>query len=87
MAALLQYRTLRDYASTYQLHVDCPGCRHHSRLNPMQAAQRVGWDATLGELKAALRCSRCGKKGADVSVVSHGRPAVVGTGAGESRRA
>jgi hypothetical protein len=73
MAAVLQFRTLRDYASTYSLHVDCPGCRHHVKLNPMQAANVCGWDATLPELKTALRCSRCGHRGAEVRVVSDGR--------------
>lgn len=74
MAAPLTFATLRDYASTYTLHVDCPGCRRHAVLNTMRAAQVAGWNITLPELKAALTCSACGHRGASLSVVSNGRP-------------
>lgn len=72
--------TLRDYAVRYSLHIFCPACRHHAVLNAMQAAQVAGWYVTLPDLKAALRCSRCATKGAEVRVVHDGRPCGEGWG-------
>lgn len=66
--------TLADYAAVYQLHAYCPACRHHAVLNPMQAAQVAGWDATLPELRAALRCSVCGHQGAVLLSFTRGGP-------------
>lgn len=85
--AAIHYRTLRDYSQTYTLHADCPACRHHAVLNPMRAAQVAGWDATLPELKAALRCSVCGHRGAEVRIVSDGRPDGFAKSAGPGRPA
>ncbi len=61
----IEYRTLRDYARRYTLYADCPGCRRHVVLNPMQTAKVTGWDVT---------CSACGHRGAELRVVSDGAP-------------
>jgi len=70
--AAITFRTLRDYCTTYSLHVDCPACRHHARLEPMKAVRVVGWDCPLPALRQALRSSRCGIKGAEVRIVHSG---------------
>ena len=69
------FTTLRDYASTYRIHADCPACHHHDWLNLMTIAQRVGWDAELSAVRKALRCSECGSGGVQISIIHDGRPA------------
>lgn len=70
----ITYSTLGDYASTYTLHAHCPGCRRSVVIDPGRTAKVTGWQITLPALKAALTCSRCGRRGAHLSVVSDGRP-------------
>ena len=72
---MIAIRTLRDYASAYQVHAYCSHCQHSARLDYMRIAQLVGWDATLSAVRRALRCSRCGSGGARVTISHDGRPA------------
>lgn len=69
MSGPLTFRTLADYASTYQLHADGPACRQHAAVNPHYAARRIGWNA---ELRAAVTCSQCERRGTSISIVSDG---------------
>jgi ribosomal protein S14 len=75
MPAAFTFKTLRDYATSYRLDADCPLCRHHAQLNPFRVSRVVGWDAPLGRIRAALRCTMCGARGAEIRL-SHdaGRP-------------
>ncbi len=52
--------TLADYSRLYSLHAHCPGCRRSTVIDPERTARVTG--------------SRCGRRGAHLSVVSDGRP-------------
>ena len=47
---------------------ECGACRE---IQPQALARLVGWKVTLRELALRMRCSRCGKKAAEV-VASRG---------------
>jgi len=49
----------------------CGACRE---IQPQALARLVGWKVTLKELALRMRCSRCGKKAAEVVAVSRPRP-------------
>jgi hypothetical protein len=49
----------------------CGGCRE---IEPEALARLVGWSMTLKELALRMRCSRCGKKAAEVVAVARPRP-------------
>lgn len=72
--AEITHRTLRDYAATYDIDAGRPACRHYAVLNLIRAASVAGWNVTLLDLRAGLRCSVCGHRGASISIVSDGRP-------------
>ena len=50
---------------------ECGACRE---LHPQALARLVGWKVTLKELAPRMRCSRCGKKAAEVVAVARPRP-------------
>jgi hypothetical protein len=50
---------------------DCGACRE---IEPEELARLVGWKVTLKELALRMRCSRCGKKAAEVVAVARPRP-------------
>jgi len=50
---------------------DCGACRE---IEPEALARLVGWNTTLKELALRMRCSRCGKKAAEVIAVARPRP-------------
>jgi hypothetical protein len=50
---------------------DCGACRE---IEPEALARLVGWKMTLNELALRMRCSRCGRKAADVVAVARPRP-------------
>jgi hypothetical protein len=50
---------------------DCGACRE---IEPEALARLVGWKMTLKELALRMRCSRCGKKAAEVIAVARPRP-------------
>jgi hypothetical protein len=54
---------------------DCGACRE---IEPEAPARLVGWSMTLKELALRMRCSRCGKKAAEVVAVA--RPRLRGRG-------
>jgi len=49
----------------------CGACRE---IPPQSLARLVGWRVTLKELAPRMRCSRCGKKAAEVVAVARPRP-------------
>ena len=49
----------------------CGTCRE---IEPEALARLVGWKVTLKELALRMRCSRCGKKAAEVVAVARPRP-------------
>ena len=50
---------------------DCGACRE---IEPEALARLVGWSMTLKKLALRMRCSRCGKKAAEVVAVARPRP-------------
>ena len=50
---------------------DCGSCRE---IEPEALARLVGWKMTLKELALRMRCSRCGKKAAEIVAVARPRP-------------
>ena len=50
---------------------ECGTCRE---IQPQALARLVGWKVTLKELALRMRCSRCGKKAAEVVPVAKPRP-------------
>jgi hypothetical protein len=50
---------------------ECGACRE---MPPQALARLVGWKITLNELALRMRCSRCGKKAAEVVAVARPRP-------------
>jgi hypothetical protein len=50
---------------------ECGTCRE---IEPEALARLVGWSVTLKELALRMRCSRCGKKAAEVVAVARPRP-------------
>jgi hypothetical protein len=51
---------------------ECGACRE---IQPQALARLVGWTLTLRELALRMRCSRCGRKAAEVVAVARPRPA------------
>ena len=50
---------------------ECSACRE---IQLQALARLVGWKATLKKLALRMRCSRCGKKVAEVVAVARPRP-------------
>jgi hypothetical protein len=49
---------------------ECGACRE---IEPEALARLIGWRITLRELALKMRCSRCGKKAAEVVAVARPR--------------
>jgi hypothetical protein len=54
-----------------RLVCECGTCRE---IEPEALARLVGWSVTLNELALRMRCSKCGKKAAEVVAVAKPRP-------------
>jgi len=50
---------------------DCGACRE---IQPEALVRLVAWNMTLRELALRMRCSRCGRKAAEVVAVARPRP-------------
>jgi len=50
---------------------ECGACRE---IQPQALARLVGWKVTLKELALRMRCSRCGKKAAEVIPAARPKP-------------
>ena len=75
---LSHIKTLDDCFGQFLVRVicDCGSCRE---IEPEALARLVGWKMTLKELALRMRCSRCGKKAAEVAAVARPRPRGVPT--------
>ena len=71
--ALAHIKKLDDCFGQFLVRVicDCGACRE---IEPEALARLVGWKVTLKELALRMRCSRCGKKAAEVVAVARPRP-------------
>lgn len=52
----------------YFLWVRCKACEHRARVDPAKIAARIGYDVPVPGLSGKLKCSKCGRRGADVTV-------------------
>ena len=73
MRVLTHIKKLDDCFGDYLVRVvcDCGVCRE---MEPEARARLVGWKMTLRELALRMRCSRCGKKAAEVVAVARPKP-------------
>ena len=73
MRVLTHIKKLDDCFSQFLVRVicDCGACRE---IEPEVLARLVGWSVTLKELAVRMRCSKCGKKAAEVVAVARPRP-------------
>jgi hypothetical protein len=70
---LTRIKKLDDCFGEFLVRVicDCGACRE---IEPEALARPVGWSVTLKELALRMRCSRCGRKAAEVVAVARPRP-------------
>ena len=73
MRVLTHIQKLDDCFGQFLVRVicDCGACRE---IEPEALARLVGWRITLKALALRMRCSRCGKKAAEVVAVARPRP-------------
>jgi hypothetical protein len=66
-------KRLDDCCGDYLVRVvcECGACREIQR---QALARLVGWKMTFKELALRMRCSRCGRKAAEVVAVAKPRP-------------
>jgi hypothetical protein len=74
-------KRLDDCFGDFLVRVICP-CGAVREIPPQALARLVGWKVTLKELAPRMRCSRCGKKVAEVVAVA--RPTRRGVARGQS---
>ena len=73
MRVVAHIKKLDDCFGQFLVRVicDCGACRE---IEPEALARLVGWSMTLRKLALPMRCSRCGKKAAEVVAVARPRP-------------
>jgi len=71
--ALTHIKKLDDCFGQFLVRVVCErgACRE---IEPAALARLVGWSVTLKKLAQRMRCSRCGRKAAEVVAVAKPRP-------------
>lgn len=69
-------KKLDDCFGQFIVRVSCP-CGAARDIEPVALARLVGWSATFEALAARLRCSKCGKKAAEVVAVAKPRPRAI----------
>jgi len=69
---LTHIKRLDDCFGQFLVRVICD-CGAVREIEPEALARLVGWSVTLKELALRMRCSRCGKKAAEVVAVAKPR--------------
>jgi ribosomal protein S27E len=60
-------RTLHELINAKAcLQIRCRRCKHTTLLFPLKLIEKLGWDATVDQVKAKVRCSECGAMVANV---------------------
>ena len=72
MRVLAHIKKLDDCFGQFLVRVVCD-CGAVREIEPEALARLVGWRITLKELSLRMRCSRCGKKAAQVVAVARPR--------------
>ena len=70
---LAHIKKLDDCFGQFLVRVICD-CGAVREIEPEALARLVGWRITLKDLALRMRCSRCGKKAAEVVAVARPRP-------------
>lgn len=65
---------LSDHAGAYVICVTCARCQHGREVEPRVLANIFGWNATLTQACARLRCSKCQARKVKVEIAFHRRP-------------
>jgi len=71
--ALPHIKRLNDVFGDFLVRVICP-CGAVREIPPQALARIVGWKVLLNDPAPRMRCSRCGKKAAEVVAVARPRP-------------
>ena len=66
-------KRLDDCFGQFLVRVVCE-CGAWRERKPQALARLVGWKVTLKQLALRMRCSRCGRKDAEVAAVARPRP-------------
>jgi hypothetical protein len=70
---LVHIKKLDDCFGQFLMRVSCV-CGASRHIEPEALARLVGWSTTLKALAPRLRCSKCGKKAAQVVAVAKPSP-------------
>ena len=70
---LTHIKKLDDCFGEFLVRVSCV-CGASRHIEPEALARLVGWSTTLETLAQRMRCSKCGKKAAEVVAVARPRP-------------
>jgi hypothetical protein len=70
---LTHIKKLDDCFGDFLVRVSCK-CGAVREITPEVLARLVGWSTTLAQLAPRLRCSRCGKRTAEILAVARPRP-------------
>lgn len=61
-------KKLNDHFGQYAIHVQCRACKHGREVLPVALARIFGWDAEFAVIVRRMRCSKCGKREAEVTI-------------------
>jgi hypothetical protein len=70
---LARIKKLGDCFGQFLVRVSC-ACGAVREIEPEALARLVGWSVALKDLAPRLRCSKCGKKAAEVVAIARPRP-------------
>jgi len=65
---------LSDHAGLYLICVTCQKCRHEREMQPRALANILGWDTTLKQAAARMRCSKCQGRSVKVEIAFERKP-------------
>jgi len=65
---------LSDHFGQFDLTLICRACGQRREVTPIDLARRLGWETSIAELAAHLRCSKCFSKDGEVSAQLPRRP-------------
>lgn len=74
MGTLPHIKKLDDGLGFFLVRITCRGCKASRHVKPEALARIAGWSATLEQLAKRMRCSRCGRRDAEVAAIGVPRP-------------
>lgn len=64
---------LADLGPGHRLVASCPSCKHKATLDLRKLEQKLGPYAEIAHVRGRVRCSRCGKRGNRLLLISERR--------------